>query len=145
MNMCVQMSVPIFVFSSLQYIPKSGIVKSMALMLILLQSCFTQQLHFFCFASWASQLTLVVKILPANAGGTRDAGLILESGRIPGGRHGNPVHYCCLENPMDRGTCRRLQWPQTKRVLQRSDTTDATQQHTIVNMAEDLFMCLLAI
>ena len=21
----------------------------------------------------------------------------------PGGRHGNPLQYCCLENPMDRG------------------------------------------
>ena len=25
------------------------------------------------------------------------------SGRSPGGRHGNPVQYSCLENPMDRG------------------------------------------
>ena len=25
-----------------------------------------------------------------------------ESGRSPGGRHGNPLQYSCLENPMDR-------------------------------------------
>ena len=25
------------------------------------------------------------------------------SGRSPGGRHGNPLQYSCLENPMDRG------------------------------------------
>ena len=33
----------------------------------------------------------------------RDAGLIPESGRSPGGGHGNPLQYSCLENPMDRG------------------------------------------
>ena len=26
------------------------------------------------------------------------------SGRSPGGGHGNPLQYSCLENPMDRGT-----------------------------------------
>ena len=34
---------------------------------------------------------------------TCNEGLILESGRSPGGGHGNPLHYRCLENPMDRG------------------------------------------
>ena len=43
---------------------------------------------------------LVVK----NAGDTRDAGLIPELGRSPGGRNCNPLHYSCQENPMDRGT-----------------------------------------
>ena len=41
-----------------------------------------------------------VKNLLANAG---DAGSILGSGRSPGGGHGNPLQYSCLENPMDRG------------------------------------------
>ena len=45
----------------------------------------------------------VVKNPPANAGDTRDAGSIFESGRSPGGGHGNPLQYSCLENPMDRG------------------------------------------
>ena len=35
-----------------------------------------------------------------------DSGLIPESGRSPGGRHGNPLQYSCLENPMDRGAWR---------------------------------------
>ena len=30
-------------------------------------------------------------------------GLIPESGRSPGGGHGNPFQYSCLENPMDGG------------------------------------------
>ena len=45
---------------------------------------------------------LVVKNLPANAGDVRDVGLIPGWGRSPGGGHGNPLHYSCMENPMDR-------------------------------------------
>ena len=30
-------------------------------------------------------------------------GSIPGSGRSPGGGHGNPLQYSCLENPMDRG------------------------------------------
>ena len=30
-------------------------------------------------------------------------GLIPGSGRSPGGGHGSPLHYSCLENPVDRG------------------------------------------
>ena len=32
-----------------------------------------------------------------------DVGLIPGLGRSPGGGHGNPLQYACLENPMDRG------------------------------------------
>ena len=45
----------------------------------------------------------MVKNVPASAGDIRDAGSIPESGRSPGGRHGNPLLYSCLKNPMDRG------------------------------------------
>ena len=38
-----------------------------------------------------------------NAEGTGDAGSIGRLGRSPGGGHGNPLQYSCLENPMDRG------------------------------------------
>ena len=38
-----------------------------------------------------------VKDPPASAGALRD------SGPIPGGGHGNPLQYSCLENPVDRG------------------------------------------
>ena len=33
----------------------------------------------------------------------RDAGSVSGLGRSPGGGHGNPLQYPCLENPMDRG------------------------------------------
>ena len=32
-----------------------------------------------------------------------DPGSIPELGRSPGEGHGNPFHYSCLENSMDRG------------------------------------------
>ena len=38
-----------------------------------------------------------------NAGDARDMGSIPGLGRSPGGGHGNPLQYSCLENPMDRG------------------------------------------
>ena len=45
----------------------------------------------------------MVENSPANAGDTRDAVSIPGSGISPGGRHGNPLQYSCLEDPMDGG------------------------------------------
>jgi len=50
----------------------------------------------------ASQVALVVKNLPVNAGAIRDVGLIPGWGRSPGEEHGNTLQYSCLENPMER-------------------------------------------
>ena len=52
-----------------------------------------------CAESGVSQVALVVKNLPANAGDVIDAGSIPGLGRSPGGGHGNPLQYSCLENP----------------------------------------------
>ena len=43
---------------------------------------------------------------PANAGDTRDVGLIPGSGRSPGVGSGNSLQYSCLENSMDSGASR---------------------------------------
>ena len=48
-------------------------------------------------------MVLVVKNLPASAGDIREVGSIPGLGRSPGGGHGNPLQYSCLEKPMDRG------------------------------------------
>ena len=48
-------------------------------------------------------VVLVIKNLLANAGNIRDVGSIPGWARSPGGKHGNPLQYSCLENPMDRG------------------------------------------
>ena len=70
-----------------------------------------QKLLVLCFITYcvsyiivgASQVVLVVKNLPANAGDIRDISLIPGSGRSPGGGHSNPLQYSCLGNPLDRG------------------------------------------
>ena len=57
----------------------------------------------------------VVKNMPANAG---DVGLIPGSGRSLEG-NGNPLHYSCLGNPMDRGDW----WATVHGVAKHSDIT----------------------
>ena len=49
---------------------------------------------------WASQVALVVKNLPANAG---DVDSIPGSGRSPEEENSYPLQYSCLGNPMDGG------------------------------------------
>ena len=66
----------------------------------------------------------MVKNLPANAGDTRDAGLIPGLGRSPGGGHGNPLPSSCLENSMDRGT-----WWATVHGVTKSQTRLSTQRN----------------
>ena len=50
----------------------------------------------------ASQVALVVKNMPANAGDIRDVVLIPGSERVPRGGYSNPLKYSCLLNSMDR-------------------------------------------
>ena len=51
-------------------------------------------------------MLLVVKNPPANAEAIGAVGSISGSGRSPGGWHGNPLQYSCLENTIDRGAQR---------------------------------------
>ena len=67
----------------------------------------------------------MVKNPLANAGDKRDAGLIPGSGRFPGGGYGNPLHYFCLENSMDRGA-----WQATVHGVANSRTCLSTHTHT---------------
>ena len=77
----------------------------------------------------ASQVVLVLKNAPASVGDTRDAGSIPGLGRSPGGGHGNPLQYSCLENPMDGGA----RWATVHRVAE-SDMTEVTEHaHMHVN------------
>ena len=64
-----------------------------------------------CFSQCASPNKSACK-----AGAIGDVGSIPGSGRSPGGGHGNPLQYSCLENPMDRGAWR----------VAESDTTEVT-------------------
>ena len=84
-----------------------------------------------------SQVMLVVKNLPANAGDTRDEHQIPGLERSPGGEHGNPFQYSCLENPLDRGPPFTLQSTGCKE----SYMTEVTQYacintHTTIRVAK---------
>ena len=68
-----------------------------------------------------SQVVLVVKNPPANAGDVRDLHLISESERFSGEGIGNPFQYSFLENPMDRGA-----WQATVHRVTESDMTEVT-------------------
>ena len=50
-----------------------------------------------------SQVALVGKNPPANAGDVRDTGLIPGSGRSPEAVHDNPLQYFCPENLLHKG------------------------------------------
>ena len=72
----------------------------------------------------------MVKNLPASG---RDMGLIPGSGRSPGGGHGAPLQYPCLENPMDRGA-----WRATIHRAAESDAAEVTA-HTAVSSSVQHF------
>ena len=69
----------------------------------------------------ASQVVLVANNPLANAGDLRDTGSVPGSGRSPGGGHGYPLQYSCLENPMDRGAWRATVHKVTKSQTRLSD------------------------
>jgi len=89
-------------------------------------SSFQRYLHFKhnwqnLSVSWDSQVAIVIKNPPSNAGCLRDMGLIPGLGRSPVGGHGNPLQCSCLENPIDGGA-----WWATVRGVAESDTIEAT-------------------
>ena len=64
-------------------------------------------------------MVLEVNNPPTSVGDARDTGSIPTSGRSPGGEHGNPLQYACLDNPTDRGAW----WATVHRVAE-SGTTE---------------------
>ena len=78
----------------------------------------------------------MVKNPPANAGDIRDMGSFPGSGRSPGGEHGNPLWYSCLENPMDRGawwvTVHKITMSQTQlKRLSRTEQEKSGEVHVL--------------
>ena len=64
----------------------------------------------------------MVKKPPANSGDIKDVGWIPGSLRFPGGGHGNPLQYSCLEIPMHRGAWQAIVHGGRKEL----DNTEAT-------------------
>ena len=60
-------------------------------------------IHTSVYIQGLSQVALVVKKLPANAGDIKDMGSFPGSERSPGGGHSNPLQYSCLDHPIGRG------------------------------------------
>ena len=84
-----------------------------------------------CRAVWASQVELMLKNQPSNARDIRTIGSIPRSGRSPGERHGNPLQYSFLENPLKRGA-----WRATVHSVPKSGTQlkqSSTHAHTGLN------------
>ena len=59
----------------------------------------------------ASQVVLVVKNSPTDAGDLTAASSIPRLGRFHGGGRGNPLQHSCLENPVDREAWRVTEKP----------------------------------
>ena len=79
----------------------------------------------------------VVKNLPANAGDTRDTGLIPESGRSPGEGNSNSLWYSCLENSMDRWA-----WRATVHGVMKSRTRLSAHTHTHIYIHTYTYTCM---
>ena len=80
--------------------------------------------------TWASQVALVVKNLPASAGDIRDVGLIPGLGISPREGNGNSLQYSCLENPMARGVWWAIVHRVTKSWTQLKWLNTHTRTHT---------------
>ena len=65
-------------------------------------------------------MALAVKNLPASTRDIKNKGSIPGLERSPGGGHGSPLQYSCLENPMDRED-----WWATVHRVSKSQTTEA--------------------
>ena len=107
-----------------------------------LQRSFAYIIYFASYNSNGSPLHLIIELewrplelprwcsgkdLPTNSGDTRDTGAVLipGSGRSPGGGHGNPLQYSCLEDSVERGS-----WWATVHGITKSHTQWSRHTHT---------------
>ena len=86
----------------------------------------------------ASQVVLVVRNLPANAGDVKRCRFIPWVRKIPGGGHSNSLQYSCLENPHgQRSLLGYSPWSHKE-----SDTVErlSTAQHSRVDKVNLIFI-----
>ena len=82
-----------------------------------------------------SQVALVVKNLPANAGDLKYAVSIPGLGLCPGGGDSNPLQYFCLEDSMDRGV-----WWAAAQWMGKSWTWLSDLKSTHITLVTDFFI-----
>ena len=96
---------------------------------------------FFFFKLWVLK---ACKSLIIRGCQCRDVGLIPGSGRSPGGGNGNPLHYFCLENSMDRGAWRATvhgatkNWTQLSAAQHTQDKLQLYSQRLLIRMSCDV-------
>ena len=83
-------------------------------------------------------MALVVKNSPADAGDLREVSSIPESGRSPGGGHGNPLQSSCLENPRDRGAWQATVQRVTKSRTQLKQLSMSLNEHDYLFQRNDI-------
>ena len=91
---------------------------------------------FLSSGGWKSEIKMLVHLVSPEASiadGNKtkptckagDPGSIPRWGRSPGGGHGNPLQYSCLDNPMDRGA-----WQATVHGVAELDVTEQLSMHS---------------
>ena len=93
-------------------------------------SCEINFLFVLCYC-WGFSGGSVVKNLPANAGDTRDSGLIPGWGRSTEAGNGNPLQYSCLENSVHKEAwwAAVQAWWAVVHWVAESDTTEQLSVH----------------
>ena len=80
----------------------------------------------------------MVKNPHANAGDIREVDLIPGSRRFPGGGHGNPFQYSCLQNSVDRGAWQAIthrvakSWIRLKQLSVQGPTIKHTDLYSVL-------------
>ena len=102
---------------------------------------------FYCLLNskfyYASQVALVEKDPPANAGDAKVVGSIPGWGRSPGEGNGNLLQYSCLENSMNRGAWWTTIHGVAKSQAQLSNWTHAHRFYSdFINFSTSVFFCI---
>ena len=82
----------------------------------------------------ASKVAQWVKNLPAMQEMQSDASSIPRLRRSPGGGHGNPLQYSCLQNSMDRGAWLAIVRRVTKKQTRLKQLSTAQNMHVYVRL-----------
>ena len=96
----------------------------------------------------ASWVALAIKNPTAKAGDIRDMGSIPGLGRSPGGGHGNPLQYSCLENPVGRGALQatvhriRKSWTQLRQLSMHTYMCACVYKYMCVYVYMYVYICI---